>query len=841
MTMLRDLRHAARGLARSPGFTAVAVLTLACAIGANAAIFSVVDHLLLRPLPLPEGERVVTLLRHFPEGDSDAVSEPKYFYWRDHNRVFTAVAAFESLGSGFNLAGGGPPERIVGSHVSASFFDVFGARPALGRAFLAEEDRPGGARAVVLSDALWRRRFGADAAILGRRLRLGGEPYTVVGVMPPAFRFPARSELWVPFRLDPASQEPEPYLEVVARLRQGTSVTAAQAAMDVVTGQFARAFPRHVRKIEGIHVLALQAYLYGNLRPALLVLLAAVGAVLLIACVNLANLQLARAAARQREIAIRTALGAPRRRIVSQLLGESVLIAGAGGLGGLLLGAWCLRPLLAASPLTANRAVQVAVDGRVLLFTGGVALLSAVLFGLAPALQAARGGAARAALAAGSRTIAGGAATPGGWRRRMAGPRGGSGARHGGGGGWTRRLLVAGEVALALVLATTALLLARSFVRLLRTDPGFAPDHVLTVKLSLPEARYGSGAAIERFAVQLLPRVAALPGVRDSAMVSTLPLEDGPPVSFTIAGRYRGETSGEGVGVARYRAVTPGFFRALRIGGVRGRTFDASDRHGAALVAVINEAAARRYWPGGDPLGARITVGPPSTLAFADPAPRTIVGVVRDVREVGLDQQAPPILYVPVGQLADPMARILVQLLPMSLVVRATAELPGLAAQIERQVASVDPEQPVTEAAGMEKVLARSLAGRRFTAALLGLMSLLALALAALGVYGVISYLVQQRTREIGIRMALGASPSAVLRLVLRQGMTAVLLGIAAGLAGAAVAGRLLGGLLYGVGALDPVSFIAAPALLTLVALAACAIPAQRASSVDPLIALRAE
>jgi predicted permease len=287
--------------------------------------------------------------------------------------------------------------------------------------------------------------------------------------------------------------------------------------------------------------------------------------------------------------------------------------------------------------------------------------------------------------------------------------------------------------------------------------------------------------------------------------------------------------------------VTPDFFRALRIGRVRGRTFDASDRHGAALVAVINEAAARRYWPGGDPVGARITVGPPSTVAFADPGPRTIVGVVRDVREVGLDQQAPPILYVPIGQLADPMARILVQLLPVSLVVRSTADLPGLAPQIERQVASVDPEQPVTEAAGMAEVLARSLAGRRFTAALLGLMSLLALALAALGVYGVISYLVQQRTREIGIRMALGASPAAVLRLVLRQGMLAVLLGIAAGLAGAAVVGRLLGALLYGVGALDPVSFIAAPALLTLVALAACALPAHRASSVDPLIALRME
>jgi len=809
MNAVRDLRYAARGLARAPGFAALALLTLACAIGANVAIFSVVDSLLLRPLPLPQGERVVTLLRHFPDSDSDAVSEPKFFYWRDHGAAFTAVAAFESLGSGFNLAGEGKPERIVGSHVSASFFDVFGERPALGRSFLAEEDRPGAAHAVVLSDALWRRRFGADPGVLGRSLLLNGEPYLVVGVMPGEFRFPSRTELWTPFCLDPASREPEPYLEVVARLRAGTGVAAAQSAMDLVARRFAAAFPDQVRAIEGVHVVPLQAYLYGDLRPALLVLLAAVGAVLLIACVNLAGLQLARAVARRREIALRAALGASRRRIVAQLLCESLLLGSSGGLAGLLLGSWCLHPLLAASPLDPARRAQIGIDGRVLLFALGVSVLSALLFGLAPAVHS-----VRLDLHAG----------PGGQ-----------------GGGWTRRLLVVVEVALALVLAANAMLLGRSFVQLLRTAPGFAPDHVLTGKLSLPEGRYGSGAAIERFADQLLAGVGALPGVREAAMVSTLPLEDGPPVSFIIAGRYQGKVSGEGVGVARFRAVTRDFFRTLRIGGVRGRTFDAADRRGGPLVAVVNEAAARRYWRGGDPVGVRITIGPPSTRELGDPGPRTIVGVVRDVREMGLDQQAPPIVYVPLGQLPDPMARMFVRLLPLSIAVRSAGALPELPAQLEGQVAKVDPEQPLTEIGAMDDILSRSLGRRRFTALLLGTLSLLALALAALGIYGVISYLVEQRTREIGIRMALGASPASILRLVVRQAMSAVLVGIAAGLAGALAVTRLLGSLIYGVGAHDPLSFVVTPALLALVAVLACAVPAHRAGRVDPLVALRSE
>jgi putative ABC transport system permease protein len=817
-----ELRLAARRLAKAPGFTAVALLMLACAIGANTAIFSVVDGLLLRPLPLAGAERLMKLLRHLPELDLDALSVPKYFFWRDRGTAsagFAAIAAYESLGSGFNLVTDGRPERIVGSHVSANFFAVFADRPQLGRTFAAEEDRPGGPRAVVLSDRLWRRRFGGEPAVVGRRLRLNGELYTVVGVMPANFRFPARSELWTPWQLDPASDDKESYIEVAGRLRQGAGMAAAQAAMDVVARRFAAARPDHVRPREGIRVLPLQQYLYGPLRPALLVLLAAVGAVLLIACVNLANLQLARLAAQQREIAIRTALGASRWQVLRQLLAESLLLSFLGGAAGLLLGAWCLRPLLAASPVGADSLARVAVDGRVLLFTFGLSALSAVLFGLAPVMQRVgrrereRGG-LPAALAEASGRTAG---------RRT--------------GRLTRQLLVAAEVALAMVLAIAGMLLARSFVGLLRGAPGFSADHVLTLKLSLPQARYGNGAALDRFAAELVGRVAGLPAVSGAALASTLPLEDGPPMGFAIDGRYHGETSGDGFGIAQYRAVTPGYFRTLRIAGRRGRTFDAGDRRGAEPVAVINEAATRRYWPGRDPLGSRIILGVQTSLA--DPRPRRIVGIVDDVRERGLDEPPPPIAYVPMSQLPDAVAAAFVELLPTSLAVRTAGPAPGLAHAVERQVAAVDPQQPVTDVCAMEEIVARSLGPRRFAAVLLGALSLLALALAAVGIYGVLSYLVQQRGREIGVRMALGATGLDVLGMVVRQGMSAVSVGIAVGLAGAFALARLLGNLLYGVGPHDPSSFALTAAFLALVAAVACAVPARRASRLDPLSVLR--
>jgi putative ABC transport system permease protein len=817
----QDLRYALRRLARAPGFTGIAILTLALAIGANTAIFSIANGLLLKPLPFPRADRLVEVLRGNREGTSTSVSIPRFVYWRDHGQVFTHLATYDVLGSGFNLAGSGLPERIVGSRVSRDFLSVFGVRPVLGRDFLPEEDRPGARRVVLLSHGLWTRRFGADPGILGRALRLNGETYTVIGVTPAWFRFPAKAELWTPLDIDPASRERANYLEVAGRLRDGVSLAQARAALKAVHRQFALANPDLASSPEETAVVRpLRDRLYGDLRPALLVLLAAVLAVLLIACVNLANLELARAAARRKEIAVRSILGAGSGRLLAQLLTESLLVALAGGAAGLLVGKGVLPLLLALSPTQIDPLAPIGIDGTVLLFTAGLSLLSGLLFGLAPALGAARSD-PHAPLQEESGRATGGRA----------------GVR-------TRRLLVVAEVALALVLLTAASLLVKSFSGLLRTQPGFTPEGVLTVKLSLPAGRYGTPAALDRFDRQALERAAALPGVTAAAVATTLPLEPGPDLPFIIEGRYRGKGSDEGVGEAQYRAITPDFFATLRIPLVAGRAFTTADGTGAPGVAIVNQAAVRRFWPRGGALGARITVGPPALPEIGDRAPRTIVGVVEDVREVGLDEAAPEIVYVPVAQMSPPLAEKLVSLLPLSLLVR-TADAgktpPGLAGGLAQAVWAVDPEQPVTDVRRMDEVVARSLGLPRFGALLLGALALVALLLSAVGIYGVLSYLVEQRTREIGVRMALGATGGAVQRLVVGQGLGAVLSGVALGLGGALALTRLLASLLVGVSARDPLTFVLAPAVLTAVALVASSLPAHRASRLDPLAALRRE
>jgi len=818
MTLGRDLRYAARGLAREPGFTAVAVLTLGLAIGANTAIFSVADGLLLRPLPLPRADRLLLLVRHFPQGETDSVSAPKFFYLSQRLQgVFSRTAAYDGEGTAFNLAGDGLPERIRGARVTAGFFPTVGVQPLLGRNFLPEEDRAGGgSRVVVLSHRLWVRRFAADPRVLGRQLALSGETYTVIGVMPASFRFPAVAELWVPFGLDPAAVEDVNYFNLLGRLRDGVSPQAAYAAAKAQTRPFAAAFPRDVAPGETFVTRPLQEFLYGQVRPALLVLLAAVGAVLLIACVNIANLQLARAASRQREIAIRAVLGAGWWRIVRQLLTESLLLALLGGTAGLLLGAAALRPLLAMSPIELDRLAQVHIDGRVLAFTLAVSLAAGLIFGLVPALQPGRASLHEPLKEGGSRT---------------AGGRGGQ---------WLRRVLVTAEVALAVVLVAAASLLVRSFVGLVQQQPGFDTSQVLTLKLSLPPARYRSAAAAERFSSQVVERLAALPGVRAAAVTSSLPFEGGPDLVFKIVGRKGGGDDGNGNYDADFRALTPDLFRVLRVPVVRGRGFTAADRAAAPLVALINQQAARRWWPHEDPVGQRIFVAEGSK-EFADRGPRTIVGIVGDTRDRGLDRKAPEIFYVPMAQMQDSLAALLFKLLPACVAVRAAGDAPALTSAVERQIWAVDPAQPVNDVKTMDEVRAASLGARRFTVALLGLMALLALTLAAVGIYGVLSYLVQQRTREIGVRLALGSSTAEVLRLVLRQGMGSALAGIALGLGGALAVTRLLGGLLVGVTARDPLTFLVTPLLLGAIAVLASAIPAHRASRLDPLIALRQE
>jgi predicted permease len=821
-SLLHNLRYAVRTLLRTPAFTVVALVTLALGIGANTAIFSVVNGVLLRPLPYPKAAELVELVRGFKDGLSTSVSVPKFVFWRDHSGgVFRAVTAYETVSSGFNMAGDGPPERIAGSRVSRDFFTVFGRQPEIGRGFLPEEDRPGGAKVAVLSHELWARRFGADRGLLGRAVVLNGEPYTVVGIMPAGFHFPSAADLWAPAAIDTASREKGNYLEVTARLKGGVSRQQAAAALNVVAGQYRALRRDDMDDTETCVIQPLQDRLYGRLRPALMVLLAAVASVLGIACVNVANLQLARVAARRREVAVRTALGAGAGRIFGQLLTESLVLSVAGGISGLLLGYWILKPLVALSPMDAmgfSRGLPpIGIDGTVLAFTFGLSLLSGLLFGLVPAMQLARVD-LREPLQENS-------------TRSTGGPRG----------ALARRLLVVSEVALALVLITGATLLVRSFSGLTHTAPGFKPEGVLTVELSLPASRYSDPNTLERFSREVTERIGGLPGVRHAAIVSTLPLKPGPELPFSVVGKWPGGDSEEGVAGARYRAATAGYFQALGIPLARGRYLDAGDRLGGELVVVINETLARRFFPKQDPLNQRIHIGIPMTPELADPVPRRIVGVVKDVRESGLDQEAPLIVYVPMGQMPRSAAALLIRLFPVSLVVQTDGSPVALTRQIQKEIWAVDPQQPVAAVAPMTDVVDRSLGSRRFSTVLLGSLALLALALSSVGIYGVLTYLVSQRTREIGVRMALGATGRHVQQMVIGQGLVPVLFGVGAGLVGAFGLTRLLASLLVGVSATDPATFVLAPAVLTAVALLASAIPAHRASRLDPLVALRTE
>lgn len=821
--LVQHFRFAFRTLVRTPSFTVIALVTLALGIGANAAIFSVVNGVLLRPLPFPEPEKLVQVERTYPGGQrSSSLSLRRYQIAREGTAsVFTGVTAYEPLASGFNLSGDGPPERLVGVRVTHEFLRLFGASPALGRDLTRADEAPGAAKVVLLSDRLWRRRFGADPNIVGRSLSLNGEPHTVAGVLPAGFRFPAKAELWAPLAVpeSPADQASANYLMVVGRLKAGVGEKQANAACALLEQQFRRENPDDFNPRQKLEVIPLHRELYGNLRPALLVLLGAVLCVLLIACVNVANLQLARAAARRREIALRTALGAGAGRIVGQLLVESLVLALAGGALGLFVGYLILKPLLAVSPVDAlgltggAELPPIGFDWRVLLFTFGLALLAGLLFGLAPAMQAARPD-LREPLQEGT-------------ARTTGGPRG----------ALARLLLVVFEVALALILATGAALLAKSFSGLLGTDPGFRPEQVLTLKMSLPEGRYGSPAALERFARQIGERVRGLPGVRSVATASSLPLEAGPDLSFTVDGKERNGRPLEGDG--QYRAVEGRYFETLGIRLLRGRVLEPSDALASEPVVVVNETVAKRYWPGEEAVGRTIRIGSPS--ADGPGAPRRVVGVVADVREVGLDQAAPEILYVPIGQMPPELSVLLVRLLPISVIVRTEGSPSSLTRAVEKELWAVDPLQAVATVEELEKVVERSIGLHRFNLLLMMGLALLALVLAGVGIYGVLSYLVGQRTREMGIRMALGASAGQLLRMIVSQALIPVGIGLALGVGGALGLTRFLKSLLVGVSSLDPFVFALTPLLLAGVAVLAAAFPARRASQLDPLVALRDE
>jgi putative ABC transport system permease protein len=800
-SLWHDLRFAARMLWKRPGFTAVAAGALALGIGANTAIFSVVNAVLLRPLPYPEPEQLVQLWEARPRQNMPRieVSPNEFLAWAEQGQSFRQLAAADLVN--FNLTGRGEPERLPTARVTAGYFPLFGVAPALGRHFLPEEDQPGRNNVVVLSHFLWQTRFGSDPGIVNQTVSLDGVPCTVVGVMPPGFRLPQDARLARPiaFGPDDRTRAGNHFLNVYARLKPGVTLRDAEVEMATVAARLEQEFAA-TNAGHQVALTSLREQLVGDVRPALLVLLGAVGLVLLIACANLANLLLARAEARRKEVAVRAALGASRWRIVRQLLAESVLLAAAGGAAGLLLAVWGVDLLVSLDPAGVRRVGEVQLDAVVLAFTFGLSLVTGLLFGLAPALQASK---------------------PDFVETLKEGGRAGVGGRRG---GRLRAALVVSEVALTLVLLVGAGLLVKSFARLLDVDPGLDPRGVLTLDVSLPTAKYAEPQRVAAFYQQLLAEVAALPGVEAAGAVSVLPLSGDDNSNFVhIEGRAP-LAQGQALRAGR-RNVTPEYFRAFRIPLKSGRLIAPADDAQAMRVAVINEAMAARFFEGEDPVGKRLRTGEGNPWI-------TVVGVVGDVRHRGLDIETRPEMFFPHAQAPSRQ---------MSLAVRTAGDPLALVGAVRERVRAVDDEQPIGNVKTMEAWLAESVASRRFSVLLLGAFALAAAVLAALGIYGVVSYGVARRTHELGLRIALGASRADVLRLVIRQGMRATLVGAGVGLAAALALTRLMAGLLYGVSATDPAVFAAVTLLLTGVALFACYVPARRATKVDPMEALRHE
>ncbi len=805
---IQDARYALRVLRQSPGFALAAVLALALGIGANSAVFSVVNGVLLRPLPFAEPDRLVRIFGNFHGQGLERipVSVPEYRDYREVPRVLGSVGA--SVNADVTLTGQDAPERLRAIVATASFLPTLGVVPAMGRHFSEEEETRGRDGVVILTHRLWRGRFGANPNILGTSLTLDGQPLTVVGVLPAGFEYPQGTDLYVPFAPTPdqlsAGARGSRFLDVVARLKPGMTVEAAQRDMDRVSEALVAANPGNYSKSSRwtISVVSMEEQTVGGVRSTLWMLLGAVGFVLLIACTNVANLQLARAAARSREISIRAALGADRRRLVTQFLTESLVLSLAGGALGLLLAMWGMDALLALVGDGLPRAAEVRLDGRVVLFTAGVSVLTGLLFGLVPALQASRAD-LHGAMREGTR---------------------GSGGRSS---GRVRAVLVVAQVALALVLLVGAGLFLRSFMALQGVDAGFDPQGVLTVRLALPQERYGEPSKRASAMRDFLARAQGVPGVEAAGLGTLLPLTGRSDWSFDIEGKM--EAPGDPPRPAvEYRAVSADFHKALRIPLVRGRMLSDADGFDAPHAVVINETTARVIFPGQDPIGQRIR------LHGRDPkAPwATIVGIVKDVREWGLDQPARPIAYYSLLQRA-PMGAYLV--------VRTRQSPASLLASLQAELRAVDRDLPLYDVSPMEAVVDSSVSQRRFTMLLLALFAGVAVVLASLGIYGVISYTVTQRTRELGIRMALGARQMDVLGLMVGQGMRLTLVGVGIGLALALGLGRLLSALLYGVQAHDPLTFSGVALLLVGVALVAAWLPARRATQVDPALTLRAE
>jgi len=814
-----DVRYALRMMRSSPGFTAVAVAALALGIGANTAIFTVVNSVMLEPLPYPQPDRLMRLGRQYPNGHGYSNSIPKFMTWRQ-NDVFESMALYDFSPLGMSLGAGDRPEPVKGMHVSRDFFRAFGVQPAIGRTFTEAEDLPNGLSVLVLSDHVWRNRLAADPQVVGRTMLVNKQPYTVVGVMQKGFESDPPADLWFPLQADPASTNQGHYLMAVGRLKPGVSLGQARAEMKVLGERFRQANPKWMDTAESVAVVPMKESMVEDVRLALLVLLGAVGFVLLIACANVANLLLARAAVRQRELAIRAAIGASYWRMVRQLLTESVMLAGLGGILGFVIGTWGVRALLLVAPgniprLTdqtdAVRAIAL-IDWRVAAFTIGVAMLTGILFGLFPALHISNPDL--------SATLKEGGRSGGGLLRKRA-----------------RSILVVTEVALALVLLTGAALLIRTFAGLHSVDPGFNAHNLLIMETAMTGSSYDSTGKVENFVRQVAQRVEGIPGVQAAASAIVLPLTgNGVDLPFNIVGRT--PAKGQYEGDVYWRSVSPHYFRTFQIPLLRGRAFTESDSGNSTRVVIINQVMAKKYWKGQDPMGQVIIIGKGLGPQFED-RPREIVGIAGNVRENTLGEEDAGVMYVPQSQVAEGLTKLANSVIPLAWAIRTAADPMAIRTSVERELSAVDGLMSPSRVRTMEQSISDGLSRQNFNMLLLTIFAGIALLLAAIGIYGLMSYTVEQRVQEIGIRVALGAASRDVLKMIVLQGMKLVWIGVILGLAAAYGVTRLLGSLLYGVKSSDPATFVAVAVIVTLVAAVATFVPARRASVVAPSEALR--
>ncbi len=821
-SLLADIRQSFRMMRKNPTFTAVSLAALALGIGANTGIFSVVDKVLLQPLPYPQPDRLMKVGRKYPNGAGYSNSIPKYMVWR-RNNVFSAMTIYDQQGPGLNLNSGDRPEQIKGAHISADYFKVFGVAPAMGRSFTTSEDSPNGPQAALISDNLWKSHFGGDPKILGKAIVLNGTPYPIVGIMPKNFVPDPPADVWIPLQADPNSTNQGHYLAVAGRLKPGVTLSQARAEMKLLGERFRRLYPKWMDKTESVIVTPMREAMVGDVKLALLVLLGAVALVLLIACANVANLLLARAAARQRELAIRAAIGASRWRVVRQLLTESVILAGLGGVLGFLLGAWGVRTLMLVVPGNIPRLTDPdqahslfsILDWRVAVFTIGVSFFTGILFGLFPALQISNPDVASTLKEATGRSATG--------RKQNR----------------IRKLLVAGEMALALVLLASAALLIKTFAGLSAVNPGIDPHHVLTLQTSLAGGSFSTTVKVDNFVTQVIRRMESIPGVNAAATAIVLPTESEIDIPFNIVGKPP-KAGQDFNGDEQWRSVSPHYFAVFKIPLLRGRLLNERDLNNSAKVVVINHAMAKKYWPNQDPVGQVMIIGKGLGPQFNDD-PREVVGVVGDVHEVSLGDKDVGVMYIPQSQVPEGLTQLANSVIPLSWCIRSSMDPVSLRMAVQKEIQAVDGQMPIAKVRTMDEVMAAGTTRQHFNMLLLSIFAGVALVLAAIGIYGLMSYSVEQQTQELGIRMALGAARSDVLKLIVRQGMTPACLGVLAGLGIAIAVTRILSSLLFSVKASDPVSFSIVAFVLTVVALLATYIPARRAMRLDPVIALRQE